>query len=903
MPGRIVSLFRNLLRKGTIEQALDDELQSSVELLTEEKMKEGWPRAAARRQALIELGGVEQVKEEVRAIRVGRFLEDFARDLRFAFRTLAKSPGFTAVAVITLALGIGANTAVFTMLDHVLLSQLPVQNPGELVQLKEVGAHYGSNTGMNALSYPIYEDLRDQNQVFSGMFCRRQMAVSISDAGHNERAMAELVSGTYFPVLGVRPVLGSLFTPEQDRTRGGEPLAVLGYDYWKTRFTSDASVIGREILVNDHKLTIVGVAQPGFLGTERLYPTQIYIPIMMGQEFSGNRLEDRRRRWVQVFARRKPGVTLVQAKASLQPIFHRILAWEVQQGDFSQASAYAKQQFLRMILDVIPGGKGQNVAEKFVATPLWAIMGMVGLVLLIACANVANLILARSTVRRTEMAVRLALGAGRGRIMRQLLTESALLALVGGALGFAISPWTMRLLNDIMPQMDPPLRIITAPNLRVLCFSLAACAFATLVCGLAPAFRAARADLAPTLKGQACVVNEGRHARWRKMLVVAQVGLSVLLLISAGLFVRSLSNLRDVNPGFDVNSLLTFSVNPTLNGYRAERAKLFYSQLTRELAALPGVRSVALCVVPPLTFDEWNSLVTVEGHVSEPGEDMDPWVNHVSPGFFATLEIPLLAGRDFTEQDSTGAARVAIVNQKFASHYFGDRGAVGRHIGLGSDPGTKTDIEIIGVVGDTKYSTMRQPVPRQVFFPYLQNNWADQMTAYVRTDLGPSQMFPVLRATVRKLDANLPVYLMRTEERQRDDSLSVEKLATTLAGTFGALATVLAAIGLYGVLAYSVGQRTHEVGIRMALGAHPLGVLRLVVAQGAGLALVGVAIGTLAALALTRLIASVLFDVSPTDPVTFVGVAILLTVVALVACHIPARRAMRVDPIVALRHE
>jgi predicted permease len=826
----------------------------------------------------------------------------FAAQLRHAARSLAKSPVFASVAVLSLALGIGANTAVFTLLDHVLLSPLPVHNPDELVQLKEVGMHYGSNSGMNALSYPIYEDFRDQNQVFSGIFCRDQSPVSVSYGGHNERTMAELVSGSYFTVLGVRPALGRLFTAQDDRTRAGSPYAVLGYDHWKTRFASDPSIVGKTILVNDRQLTVVGVAQPGFLGTERLFPSQIYIPMMMAHEITGRSLDDRRWRWLQVFARRKPGVTTAQAKASLQPILHRILAMEVQQKEFAHASAYDREQFLKMTLDVMPGSKGQNVAEEFLAAPLWAMMGMVGLVLLIACANVANLLIARGAARQKEVAVRLALGAGRGRIVRQLLLESALLSLVGGALGFAIAPWTMRLLNDIMPQMDPPLSFVTAPNLRVLVFSLLACALAALLFGLTPALRATRPDIASTLKDQAGAVVGGGHALWRKTLAAAQVGLSLLLLICAGLFVRSLSNLKDLNPGFDVNHLLSFSMDPSLNGYKVDRTRLFYKQLTHELAALPGVQSAALCVVPPLSFGEWDSSVTVEGYTAKPGEDVEPWVNHVSPGFFATLKIPLLAGRDFTEQDS-GAPQVVIVNEKFARHYFGTRGAVGRHIGMGADPGTKTDIEIVGVVGDTKYETMRAPIPRQIFFPYLQNKWADQMTAYVRTDLGPTQMFPMLRAAVRKLDANLPVYQMKTELRQRDDSLSVEKLAATLATAFGVLATVLAAIGLYGVMAFLVARRTREIGIRMALGALTGNVVWLVLREVLLLVGIGVLIGLPAALALTRLLASQLYDIAPGDPATIVVATLGIAAIAAVSAYIPARRATRIDPVRALRYE
>ncbi|HWS94611.1 MAG TPA: FtsX-like permease family protein, partial [Mycobacterium sp.] len=416
------------------------------------------------------------------------------------------------------------------------------------------------------------------------------------------------------------------------------------------------------------------------------------------------------------------------------------------------------------------------------------------------------------------------------------------------------------------------------------------------------AFQTTRPDLASTLKDSAAAVAGGGHARWRKMLAAAQVSLSLVLLIAAGLFVRSLANLKDLNPGFEVSQLLTFSVDPTLNGYKVPQAKAFYKQLARELAAVPSVHSAALCVVPPLSFDEWDSSVTVEGYASKPGEDMNPWVNHVSPGFFATLKIPMIAGRDFTERDA-GTPKVAIVNQKFARHYFGDGPAVGRHIGMGNDPGTKTDIEIIGVVGDTRYQTMKQEPPRQVFFPYLQNDWANQMTAYVRTDVSPPQMFPALRAVVRRLDSNLPVYLMKTEERQRNDSLAVELLAASLSGAFGVLATVLAGIGLYGVMAFVVSRRTREIGIRIAMGALTADVVWLVMREVALLAGAGLVAGMAVALAVTRLLGSQLFGIRPNDPATIAIATAGIAAIAVVSGYIPARRATRVDPVTAIRWE
>jgi predicted permease len=511
--------------------------------------------------------------------------------------------------------------------------------------------------------------------------------------------------------------------------------------------------------------------------------------------------------------------------------------------------------------------------------------------------------IARAAARQKEVAVRLALGAGRGRIVRQLLAESVLLSLMGGLLGLLLANPAMRLLADIIPQMDPPIKFLTNPNLRVLLFNLGISVLTAVAFGLVPALQSTRPDLAGTLKDQAGSIAGGGHTRWRKLLVAGQVSLSLLLLIAAGLFVRSLRNLQDLNPGFDVTNLLSFSLDPILNGYKTERAKLFYRQLNDELAALPGARSAALCVVPPLTFDEWDNSVTVKGYTAKPGENVSSHMNYVSRGYFATFRIPVYGGRDFTERDILGAPKVAVVNEKFARYYFGEHSAIGRRIGMGADLGTKTDIEIIGMVRDTKYETMRDEAPRQVFIPYLQNDWASGMTAFVRTDLPAAQVFPELRAAVRKLDPSLPVYLTKTEERQRDDSLAVERLAASLSIAFGALATLLAAIGLYGVMAFLVARRTKEIGIRMALGALGGDVLWLVMREVLLLVAVGGIIGLPAAFALTRLLANQLYGISANDPVTLIAATLGIAAMAVISGYLPARRASRVDPIRALRYE
>jgi len=828
------------------------------------------------------------------------------QDLRYAFRTLRKSPLFAMVAVVSLALGIGANTAIFSLVNQLMLELLPVKHPEQLVLLKSEGHHYGSNTGSNAISYPMYQDFRDKNQVFNGMFCKYGTRLSLTTGGRTELVSAELVSGNYFPVLGVRAALGRVFTASDDLIQGGHPLVVLSYGYWTTRFAGDPGVIGRKVVVAGYPMTIVGVSQSGFDGVEKGFSPQIRIPMMMKHEMTNGpwySLNDRRGRFVQAFGRLTPGETLEQAKARLQPLFHQMLNMEVQQKEFARTTEYTRQQFLRMWMNLLPASKGHSYLREQFSKPLLALMGMVGLVLLISCSNLANLLVARATARQKEIAVRLALGAGRGRIVLQLLLESVLLSLAGGAAGVVLALWIDRALLAFLPANVAALTLSAAPDGRVLLFTLAVSILTGLIFGLAPAWQASRPQLASTLKDQAGAVIGGAAVAMRKSLVIAQVALSLLLLIGAGLFLQSLNHLKELHPGFQVDHLVTFEVDPTINGYKPERSLDFYRQLEDGLRALPGVSAEGLAVVAVLDDNEWDSSIAVEGYSTKQGEWVDPHMQFVSPGFFEAMRIPILEGRGFDLRDDKGAPKTGIVNEKFARRYFGSASPIGRHVGMGGNPGTKLDIEIVGVVRDTKYENMRDEVPYELYRPYRQVEFVEGMNAYVRTASDPANFFPALRHTVQSVDANVPVFGMRTLEQQMDLSLVTERLLATLSSAFGLLATLLAALGLYGVMAYMVERRTREIGIRMALGAAGGNVIWLVMREVIVLSVIGVAIGLAGAWGLTRLVETQLFGIHASDARTMVLACAAIAAVAGVAGYLPARRATAIDPMRALRFE
>ena len=872
-------------------------------------------------------------------------MRHFGRDLRYAWRGLARSPLFTIVALISIALGIGANTAIFALVDEVLLRLMPVPHPEQLVLFTGPRNHYGSNSGGNVLSFPMYEDFRDNfvdrggapaltritapltasaggasPRIFSGMFARRTIAMNIGVPGkgvETERVPGELVSGTYFQTLGVGAAIGRVLLPEDDQARGSSFVAVLSYDYWRNRFGSDPAIVGQRITINNYPFTIVGVSQAGFDGVDIGYVPNVRVPIVMKAQMTPNwdDVDNRRSRWANVFARMKPGVTIEQVKATLQPFFHGLLDEEVRMPAFKDASAYSRDVFLKGQIDILPAAQGRSPIRQQLAEPLKLLMWIVVGVLLIACANVASLLIARAAARQKEIAVRLALGASRSRIVGQLLVESVLLAAAGGILGLLVAAWTTRFLLGYLPTSDTPHVITGSIDYRILAFNFLLSLATGVLFGLVPALRSTKPNLAPTLKDQVgAVVGGSAGVRFRKSLVVAQVTVSVLLLVGAGLFIRSLRNLRLLDLGLKTDNLIALNVSPTLSGYTSVRAKLFEKQIAGRIAALPGVANIAYAQIGLLEGNEWDSSMSVEGYDAKPGENMNPYCNAVSPGYFRTMGIPLVAGRDFDERDARFVAAqpvpntppaysVTIVNESYAKHYFGNRNPIGRHIGFGMNPGTKTPIEIVGIVKDAKYTGVRDEIPRQVFFPFLQNDFAGGAVIYVRTSSPPDAAFGAIRQIVRQIDPNIPIYNLRTLEHQIDTSLLNDRIIATLSTAFGLLATLLAVVGLYGVMAYTVARRTREIGVRMALGAGQRDVVWLVMREVLVLVGGGIAIGLVAAFAAGKIVASQLYGVTASDPLTIAAAAAVLAGVALVAGYVPARRATRVNPVLALRYE
>jgi predicted permease len=826
-----------------------------------------------------------------------------AQDFRDAIRQLRRSPGFTTAAVLSLALGIGANTAIFSLLDQVLFRRLPVAEPTELVQIQWRGDRHGVTMGNGGTaSYPAYREISERTDVFTGVLGRFLVPLSVAFGGQTERVNGELISGNYFDVLGVRAALGRTFTPDDDRVKGGHPVALLSHAYWTTRFASDESVIGKTMIVDGLPLTIVGVGPAGFDGIELGYKPSVWIPVAMKAQMTQGwfseavTLENRRTHWVQMFGRLKPGVTPDAAQSALQPAFHAMLEREVREPGFENTTAEDRAVFLRSWLEVRPGAYGPTWFRDAYATSLKVLSAIVGMVLLIACANVANLLLERAVGRRREIAVRMALGARTFQIVRHALVESVLLALIGGAVGLLVATWTTDLLVGLVSNDESPINLTTTPDVRVLMFTLATCVATGVLFGLAPALASRRIDPGPTLKHDARAIAGG--SRWlRTTLVVAQVALSLVLAIAAGQFMRTLVSLRQIDVGLRADQVVVFSVNPSLNGYDKPRSREFYRALLQRLRQTPGFDAVGASAIRVLDEDWWGGNVTLEGRPS-PADQGQPSFNLVSPGYLAALGLPVIAGRDFTADDATRTGRVALVNESFVKRFFDGRTPIGHRIGLGPAP---TDIEIVGVMKDAKYYNVRDRINPQVFLNDDQNPEILAIHVYIKSALPPESIYAVARRSVQELDGHVPIVGMRTMDAQADLTLSRERMVTTLTSAFGLLATILAAIGVYALMAFSVTRQTREIGVRVALGAQRTDVVWLVLRQVLVMVVMGTAVGLPVAWGLTWMVRSEFYGVQPWEWSTTAAAACVLLAVAGLAGFLPARRATAIDPITALR--
>jgi putative ABC transport system permease protein len=832
----------------------------------------------------------------------------FAQDFRYALRQLGKAPGFAAVAIITLALGIGANTAIFSLLDQALLRTLPVKDADRLVILQSLGSFHGhtsSRTDENfSFSYPMYRDLRDGNPVFSGLIATDKVQVGVQWHNQPELVDGELVSGNYFDVLGLQPALGRLLVASDDVVPDANPVAVLSFSYWQRRFGADPSIVNQSVLVNGRPFTVLGVAPPGFHSVVMGDTPDLFVPMTMKAEIRPemNDLLDRTSRWLNIIGKLKPGLSREQAEAGVNPLWYSIRAEELKQRGHS--SEHFKESFLtKSHLFVRDGAKGFSPLRQDVQAPLLIIMGMVGLVALMACANVGSLLLVRAAGRIREMSVRYALGAKRARVVQQLLVEGLLLGLAGGALGILIAPRISEwLIHMIWSRTARDLPFSSHPDLRILLFNFSLALLVSLLFSLAPAAQFWRPNLAPALKQQAMTARGG-PLRFRRISVAVQIGLSVLVLVGAGLFVRTLHNLKSLNVGFETDHLVTFGVQATLAGYQPDQTRDLDTRVLQTLAALPGVRSVAGTTDRELADTNSSNNITLAGYTAKENEDMNVESPRVSPGYFSTMGMPQVAGREFTDQDRDASHKVAVVNESFARHYFGEpQLAVGHYYCKGGGD-VKPDTEIIGVVKDAKHTGVRQEITRTTFTPYLQESNPGAMTFYVRTWQSPESAEGAIRNAMQTLDSKLVLDTFRTMEEQVDDILTAERVIAILASAFGALAVLIAAVGLYGVLAYSTAQRTREIGIRIALGAARGTVMRMVLVEVLWLAGISIAIALPASLLLTRAARSQLFGISSSDPLTLLAVTLVVAVVALASALLPARRAAKIDPVVALRYE
>ncbi|MGQ0639800.1 MAG: ABC transporter permease [Gemmatimonadaceae bacterium] len=832
------------------------------------------------------------------------------RNLRLAFRTLVKTPFVTVVAVLSLALGIGANAGIFSLFEQLLLRPLPTDAPGELVNLSAPGPKPGSQSCSNAggcddvFSYPMFRDLEKTPTPFSGIAAHRSFDANLGVRQQTRRAEGMFVSGSYFSVLRQQAALGRLLTVADDQTIGAHFVAVLSHRFWENELGSDRSILNEQVVINGQSFSVVGVAARGFDGTTLSERPAVFVPISMRSVVTtrSGRMDNRANYWAYLFARLKPNVTLEQARSGINlvygPIVNDVEA-PLQRGMSEQTMA----QFTAKQVALTPGYRGQSEMHEDAKTPLAMLFAVTGIVLLIAVANIANLLLARGAGRATEMAVRLSLGAQRRHVIVQLLTESVLLALMAGVVSLVFARWTLSLLASVLPANASQI-IDFGLSWPLVMFALVLSLGAGLLFGLYPALHSTRRDLLTSIRASSGQPSGAKGAaRLRVSLVTAQIALAMMLLTSAGLFIKSLHNVSRVDLGVNIDNMVTFAISPERNGYHTTRSAQFFARVEEELRALPGVSGVTSAMVPLLGGSNWGTDVAVEGFQGGPDVDANATFNEVGPGYFRTLGVPLLAGRDFTDADIAGRPDVAIVNETFAGKFNLGTQAVGKRMSTRGSGNRELETEIVGLVKDAKYSDVKDEIPPLFYTPHRQDASVGFMNFYVRTSLSPSDVLQAIPPLIARLDPNLPVEELRTMPQQVRENVFMDRMIGTLSSSFAVLATLLAAIGLYGVLAYTVTQRTREIGVRMALGAHAGTVRGMILRQVGVLTLIGGAIGIAAAIGLARAAQSLLYRLQGHDPVVLVTATILLAGVALGAGYLPARRASQVDPIKALRWE